>query len=435
MQSQIKFKNQNDIKGYYSLHFKTLWSGFKQEHASFWFLCIYFLFEYVRPQVLYPALDILPWSFIFLILSVFAAFLDKSVTWVTSPINKLFVFFILIIISSAIFSDYPEVSWAGRNTMLTWVLAYFLVICVVNTERRLLLFLLAYLLLSLKMSQSGVRDWVSRGFSFAGYGLIGSPGWFRNSGEYAIQMLIFGSLALAYVVSFREFWGKYKKWIMFAAASTGYLAVMGASSRGAQLGLAIIMIWGVLKIRGGFKFLILIIALGIALYHLLPEHELERFRSAGTDSTSLQRLAYWRVGIKLAEEHPVLGIGYLNWTPVTNKLYPEGVGPFHQMQVPHSIYIQLAAEMGYTGLICYIFMVLAAFFVNEKTRRLIKNSQANYIAILSYGLDAGLIGFLVAGAFVTVTYYPFFWIQIAMIVMLNNVATRLVKEANSAGST
>ena len=40
---------------------------------------------------------------------------------------------------------------------------------------------------------------------------------------------------------------------------------------------------------------------------------------------------------------------------------------------------------------------------------------------LSLGLDAGLIGYLVAGTFVSVFYYPFFWIQIAMIVMLNSV--------------
>ena len=35
-----------------------------------------------------------------------------------------------------------------------------------------------------------------------------------------------------------------------------------------------------------------------------------------------------------------------------------------------------------------------------------------------------LIAHLVAGTFVTVLYYPFFWIQLAMIVMVNNVTQR-----------
>ncbi|MDH5728608.1 MAG: hypothetical protein OEZ58_06435, partial [Gammaproteobacteria bacterium] len=47
---------------------------------------------------------------------------------------------------------------------------------------------------------------------------------------------------------------------------------------------------------------------------------------------------------------------------------------------------------------------------------------------VAYGLDAGMVGFLIAGTFVTVLYYPFFWIQITMIVMLNNVVTKTYRE-------
>lgn len=426
MQSPLNSKSLVDIKDIYLLKVSSLWKGAKQEHVSLWFLCAYFLFEYVRPQILYPSIDILPWAFLFMVLALIAAVTDKSVTWVSSPLNKLLIAFGLIIIISSIFSDYPRASWDERNTILTWVIVYFLLISIVNSERRLLLFLLVYMLLNLKMSQHGAYNWIRRGFSFASYGLIGSPGWFRNSGEYAIQMLIYGSLALAYVVSFRNYWGKYKKWLMIAAAATGYIAVVGASSRGSQLGLLIIFAWGLLKIRGGFKFLILVITLGIALYHLLPEQEIKRIQSSGEDNTSLQRLAYWKIGVEIAEEHPLLGIGYANWLPYVTRLYPEGVGPLKIVQVPHSIYIQAAAEMGFTGAICFIIMALVAFSVNAKTRKLVKDTNCNYIFYLTYGLDAGLIGFLVAGAFVTVLYYPFFWIQIAMIVMLNNVAKNII---------
>ena len=30
--------------------------------ASFWWFCIYMFFEYVRPQQLFPVIDILPWG-------------------------------------------------------------------------------------------------------------------------------------------------------------------------------------------------------------------------------------------------------------------------------------------------------------------------------------------------------------------------------------
>lgn len=428
MQLPQKSESQIDIKEYYAFNLGALWKGLRREHVSLWFLCGYFLFEYVRPQILYPAIDILPWAFVFMVLALLAAFSDKTVTWTRSPLNKMFIGMAIIIFLSGLFSYYPMAAWKERNTMLTWVIIYFLVISIVNTERRLFLFLFAYMLYSLKMSQHGVVDWMSRGFSFASYGLIGSPGWFRNSGEYAIQMLIFGSLAVAYVISFREHWGKIKKWVMIGLASTGYITVIGASSRGAQLALAVIVAWGLLKIRGGVKFLILVIGLSFALYHLLPEQQIKRFEDSGEDKTSLQRLAYWKIGIELAKEHPVIGIGYMNWMPYVSKLYPEGVGPLKIIQVPHSIYVQAAAEMGYTGLIFFILMALAAFKLNIKTRKLAKNSDRKYFVFLSYGLDAGLIGFLVAGAFVTVLYYPFFWIQLAMIAMLHNIAKKLCQK-------
>ena len=45
---------------------------------------------------------------------------------------------------------------------------------------------------------------------------------------------------------------------------------------------------------------------------------------------------------------------------------------------------------------------------------------------MTYGLDMGLVGYLVAGTFVTVFYYPFFWVQIAFIVALHNITKNKV---------
>jgi hypothetical protein len=41
---------------------------------------------------------------------------------------------------------------------------------------------------------------------------------------------------------------------------------------------------------------------------------------------------------------------------------------------------------------------------------------------MAHGLDGAMIGFVVSGFFVTVLYYPYFWINLAMTVALNNAA-------------
>lgn len=414
-------KNWIEMHDLHAMRLSAIIKSYFAEHASFWFLSIYYFFEYVRPQTLYRAIDILPWSSIFMALAIVFAFTDKSVNWVSNSCNKLFYAFIFVIIISSLLSYHPKISWDYKNVMLGWLIVYILTITIVNTERRLFLFIIVYLLFSLKMAQHGAFAWAGRGFSFASWGLVGAPGWFKNSGEYAIQMLIYGSLAMSLFVALQIRWGIAKKMVLLCLAVMGYMAVMGASSRGAQLALAAIAIWIILKHKNGLKGIIMLALITLALLNFLPEEQMQRFRDMGEDPSSLQRLEYWKIGIELALEHPFLGIGYMNWMPYVTSLYPGGVGPYQTVQVPHSIYVEAAAELGLIGFILFLLMMGYAFYLNAKSRKLSHELNNRFIFYLTYGLDAGLLGYAVAGAFVTVLYYPFFWIQIAMIVATNNI--------------
>lgn len=419
-----------DIDNLYAMKLASLWQAMKSEHLSLWMLCMYFFFEYVRPQTLYPVLDILPYAQIFLIASIATAFMDKSSSWAPNIENKLLLLFVVIVILSGIFAFRPSASIDYWVVLGGWVMIYFLIVSVVNTEQRLILFMLAYCLFNFKMSQHGAVSWAMRGFSFASYGLIGAPGWFRNSGEYAIQMLIYGPIAIAFVISLKDYWGRYKKWIFYACGATGYMAVIGASSRGAQIGLVVVGVWLLLKQKHGFRGLIFIIILATTLYHLMPDEQMQRFQEMGEDQNSLQRLAYWKYGLtEVIPNFPVLGVGYHNWLSYVRFAVPEGLGPYQVVEECHNIYIQATSELGFTGLIGFLLLIIYAFVNNARTRAMTKDLENRLLFNLSYAFDAGLIGYLVAGSFVTVLYYPFFWVQIAMIVMLNNVARRKCIEA------
>ena len=431
MSSPRRFKNKQevDVADLYAVKMRAVWAGLTEQHISFWMLCIYFFFEYVRPQTLYPSLDIIPWTQIALIATLLTVFFNKSIKWVASPVNKLLILFCFILVFSGIFAFMPALAWDNRNVMLGWVLVYFLTINIVNSEKRLIIFLLAYFLFNFKMSQHGAIEWTLRGFSFTGWGLVGAPGWFHNSGEYAIQMLIFGSLAIAFVYSLKDYWGKYKKWFFYAAAATGYMAVMGASSRGAQLALLSIGVWVLLRQKWGIKGLVVILLISAALYTVLPDEQIQRFKEIGSDPNSLQRLAYWEYGLtEVIPKFPFLGVGYNNWLSYVSFMVPEGMGPHEIVQQPHNIFIMAASELGITGLLIFLLLITYAFIVNARTRVRAKYFDNRLIYNLTYGLDAGLIGYLVAGSFVTVLYYPFFWIQIAMIVMINSIASRMALE-------
>jgi putative inorganic carbon (HCO3(-)) transporter len=421
-------KNQTiDIKDLYALKLGSLWLALKSEHLSLWMLCVYFFFEYIRPQTLYPGMDILPWGQLFLIASLITAIIDRSVSITPNVINVWFMYFTLIIVISGFTAFIPAQSLNYWTAFGSWFIVYFLVTSVVNTEQRLILFILAYCLFSFKMSQNGVVSWAGRGFSFRAIGLFGSPGWFKNSGEFAIQMLIFSPIALAIVLSFREYWGKKKKWILYICAASGFIAVIGASSRGSQLGLAVVGIWFLLKQKNGFKGLVILLILGSLLFILLPDAQIQRFNEMGEDRNSLQRLAYWRYALnEVIPNNLLLGLGYNNWMAYLSSMVPEGMGPMQMNQESHNIYIQAASELGLLGLGGFVMLFIYAFVNNARTRKMAIGIDNKFLFNLSYGLDAGLIGYLVAGTFVTVLYYPFFWVQIAMIVMLNNIAKKKI---------
>ena len=47
--------------------------------------------------------------------------------------------------------------------------------------------------------------------------------------------------------------------------------------------------------------------------------------------------------------------------------------------------------------------------------------KTHWLFILSYGFDAAFVGFLIAGQFVTIGYYPFMWIHLALVAAARNV--------------
>ena len=128
-------------------------------------------------------------------------------------------------------------------------------------------------------------------------------------------------------------------------------------------------------------------------------------------------------------------VGYNNWMSYAYFKVPGGL-IWGRIQQPHNIFIQGGAELGYTGLICFIVMIIFAFITNARTRVFGKQLHNKFIAYMAHGLDAGLVGYLVAGFFVTVLYSPFFWVQMGMAVALHAIATQQARvKEDKAGLT
>ena len=131
-------------------------------------ICFYLFLEYVRPQQLYTVLDILPWAQLTIISTFFAYLFQRGKKEsLLDPMTMLFVIFVLHVLVSSWLAYSPNTSFENINVIISWILIYGLIISIVNTERRFVIFLALFFLFNFKMSQHGFRAWMGRGFSFS----------------------------------------------------------------------------------------------------------------------------------------------------------------------------------------------------------------------------------------------------------------------------
>lgn len=376
-------------------------------------------FEYVRPQQIYPALAVMPWGNVTLSGALLLTVLEGRLRGIPRLIPTLLAAFAAVVVASSVQAFSPATAFAWLNLIGQWLLVIAILAGMGETRMRLLLLFGSFLLWNLKMSQHAVRSWASDGFAFRSWGVNGAPGWFNNSGEFGIEMCVFFPMAAYFLVGLWPQLGRVKRAALAAVAVSAVIGMVGSSSRGAVLGGAAVGAWVVLRSRHRVRVGVAVGVLAAMAWLLLPEANLDRWRSAGKDETSQKRLTYWTHGIEIANRHPLLGVGYKNWMPYYATHYnPQG-------QLPHNIFIEAVAELGYLGLAGFVALIVATFVQNARTRRLTgpdARAPDRFTHAMAYGLDGALVGYLTSGFFVTVLFYPYFWVNLGFTLALARYA-------------
>lgn len=396
----------------YALSPAAIFKQLRAEHVSFWLICFYLLFEYVRPQTIYPAINFFPWSAFFAAGALLSSFSDRASKVSSNTVSKLIVFYGLVVLLSSIFAYNPSRSFEHLSDYFNWLIIYFAIVRTVKSRTRYFIFFLLYMLCNFKMSQHGFRSWVGMGFKFDIDGIGGSPGWFQNSGEFGIQLCIFTPLIVAFTLAVKSYCSKLIRLGIYAAPITAIASVVGSSSRGALVGLVLSGLW---SIKTSKYFIRTLLAGGLILgliYIAIPPESKERFESSGQDKTSIHRLDRWKKGWETMKEHPLLGIGHKNWELYYSEHLNYGVPG---TPLVHNIFVESGTEHGFLGLGTLVFIFISMFKVTRRIRAIARQQSDTFSIYIAHGLDAANIGLIVSASFVTVLYYPYVWIQAAFV--------------------
>ena len=185
-------------------------------------------------------------------------------------------------------------------------------------------------------------------------------------------------------------------------------------SRGAFLGMVVVLIYFTIKLGCSHRIEILlaILGVGIVLMLLAPSGYGGRLLSIFMPSLDPAGSADARRGelfrsIYIALRHPLLGIGMGNYQPEMS----------YRGLVTHNSYTQVAAEAGMLALVSYLMFIISPLRklgqIARETLAARRDSSFYYLAI---GLQASLIAYMVSSFFLSVAFnwYVFYLVGYAV---------------------
>ena len=244
------------------------------------------------------------------------------------------------------------------------------------------------------------------------------PGWMVGDANYFSTAAIFSiALAFYFIQTKRKRW---ERAYCIVCLLLIILAVTFCASRGGFLGLTVAALCLVWRTKRRVRNLALIGVLVIPLSLVLPVSPLHRFLNPSADYGSTQfHLEAWRAGLRMIEAHPIAGIGLGNF----KLLMPLYMAPGPKVDVDtvaHNMFIEVAAELGLPALL----MFLGIFWFTYRTMGKLRRSSSTHPLIreTASALQAGLLGFAVAGSFVSAEYQKTSWMGFALMFCLMPLA-------------
>jgi len=402
-------------------------------------LYLYMLIIYLRPQDLFNFLAILRPNIFILALTVISLVIHRKLEGKTHltllPNDKMFLAFMVAAVLSNVTSFWFSSSIETTIELLKISVFYFIAIMLLNTRKRLKTYMVLYLLsmgfVSLVQIWTYLTVGLNRSTGKGGYGIIvggttifGGGGPLRGSAEgvngvggYSTYFLANSSelglgLCVTYPLCFYLFKGtssRLLRFICLVLLVMFVISIIFTGSRGAFVGFVgtlLYMLYKQKKLLIGLVFMAVLSPLAIFIASDQYVERIESITDVETDQSIGIRLQLWRAAVDMVADYPIFGVGTGNFPNAYGSVY-RAKGSASLYWSPHNVFIQIVTEMGLVGFSVYLLFLGSIFWINYKSRRLLAAfDDEKLLYYMSQAVDVLLIGYIVAGQFITATYYP-----------------------------
>jgi O-antigen ligase len=325
--------------------------------------------------------------------------------------NVLLLFYVVLVVLSVLLSNIPMPPgyWATfRTGFLIRPIFYLFLILLIASPERLHRLLFALLVAHTLLMVSSMSDYLQRGGGL--YRVGGTVSAVNYLSYLCIATL---PLLVSLFVYVRERWSR--NFLLVLSLTTLFVSLQTLSRSGYYALLATFAFFTYRFTRRP-RTLLIAAALGAAFYYLVPTELTERLDQIESLTTT-GRYYLSRVGLRMALDNPLLGVGLHGY--LTEFLKYDYEGLFDRPRAPHSLYFAIAASSGFLALAIYLSMYAITLFQIGRVRRRYERAR-DFVSLgywLAVGIEGGLIGHFVfglAGNYAD-SYYAYLLLGLAVI--------------------
>jgi putative inorganic carbon (HCO3(-)) transporter len=239
-----------------------------------------------------------------------------------------------------------------------------------------------------------------------------------------------------------------KKWLRMVAGYTLFVCIFSifmTFSRGAFLSMIIIIVMMLIKNPPKPLTFLIAIAIVVPLFSVLPPSYTARLQTIpdaipGLTDKDVREEASFRgrssaqqAGWLMFLDNPLFGLGVGNFGNHYQE-YSRGLGIDSSRwdQAPHNLYLEIVTEKGLFGLSVFALLIGTMFAGIGRARRQFIDQGEPSLASLVVAFRIGIIGYMIAGTFLQLSYPRFFWVLIGIGFAIPNVAQNMIDKQREA---
>lgn len=402
--------------------------------GPFYLVLLFLLLDYGRPQTFFPFIEALhPGWFIQSALFVFLVSRGMlNFNYIQTKCFALLLLTMAIHVPIAV-NNY----WAFHTlrSMLLYFIVYLSIANFVDSYPKVERFIDSWIIINLICAIVGIING----------GKVPYSSFMGDENDFALVMNI--AIPFAYFM-YLQADSRVKKLLYLGAVGVFVVATVSSLSRGGFIGLVAVGLFCWLKSPRKILSTLVVTLMVAILYLNAPPTYWDEVRSIQEENvhegTGSVRWYSWQCGWRMFSDHPIIGVGQGNFPWNFEKYEPlEGFGgKLHGGRAGHSIYFTLIPELGIIGttlffsLLYYSLRGMKIILKAEKSRR-VSPSQSETdkdvreklrkLKHIILGVQGALTGYLITGIFLSVLYYPHFWLLVAVSLAIANVGNRYLQ--------